>query len=296
MFTGLSAFPLTPVTKQGIDERAYRKVVERLVKAGVNSIGALGSTGSYMYLNREERAQVARLTIQTAGTVPVVIGIGALSTRDVLLLSEDAQKAGAAGVLLAPVSYQKLTEDEVYSLYETVTNNLSVPLVVYDNPGTTNFIFSDYLHGRIAELPNVASIKIPGVPAAPAEAKARVDRLREIIPNHVTIGVSGDAMASTGLNAGCEVWYSVIGGLFPEITLAIVNAARQGNSDTAIQLSSHLQPLWDLFKQHGSLRVVAAAAEIIGLVQSPSLPLPVRAVQGAARSAVSSVIQDLNLA
>ncbi|WP_164588210.1 dihydrodipicolinate synthase family protein, partial [Pseudomonas viridiflava] len=106
-------------------------------------IGALGSTGSYMYLNREERSQVARLTVQSAGTVPVVIGIGALSTRDVLFLTEDAQKAGAAGVLLAPVSYQKLTEDEVYSLYETVTNNLSVPLVVYDNPGTTNFIFSD---------------------------------------------------------------------------------------------------------------------------------------------------------
>ncbi|POD27038.1 dihydrodipicolinate synthase family protein [Pseudomonas syringae] len=296
MFTGLSAFPLTPMTKQGIDERAYRRVVERLVKARVDSIGALGSTGSYMYLNREERAQVARLTVQTAGTVPVVIGIGALSTRDVLLLSEDAQKAGAAGVLLAPVSYQKLTEDEVYSLYETVTNNLSVPLVVYDNPGTTNFIFSDHLHGRIAELPNVASIKIPGVPAAQAEAKARVDRLRAVIPNHVTIGVSGDAMAATGLNAGCEVWYSVIGGLFPEITLAILNAARLGNADTAIQLSSHLQPLWDLFKQHGSLRVVAAAAEIIGLVQSPSLPLPVIAVQGAARSAVSSVLEELNLA
>ena len=192
MFTGLSAFPLTPVTNDGIDEAAFVRLVKRLSTARVDSIGALGSTGNYAYLTRIDRERVAKLAIDNADGVPVMIGIGSVATRDVLLLAEDAQRAGAAAVLLAPVSYQRLSDDEVFGLYEAVTQNLSVPLCVYDNPGTTHFEFSDELHGRIAQLPQVRSIKIPGVPDDPAAAKARVERLRGKIPESVTIGVSGD--------------------------------------------------------------------------------------------------------
>lgn len=167
MFTGLSAFPLTPMNEQGLDEAAFVRLIERLVAARVDAIGVLGSTGNYAYLTRAERARVARLAVEHAGEVPVMAGIGALRTCEVLALADDAQAAGARGVLLAPVSYQKLMDDEVFGLYETVTQALSLPLCVYDNPGTTRFAFSDALHGEIARLPNVASIKIPGVPARP---------------------------------------------------------------------------------------------------------------------------------
>jgi len=136
MFSGLSAFPLTPMNEQGIDDAAFVPLVQRLADAGVDSIGALGSTGSYAYLTREERSRVARLAVANAGGVPVIVGIGALRTREVLALAEDAQQAGASAVLLAPVSYQKLSSDEVYGLYKAVAHELSVPLCVYDNPGT----------------------------------------------------------------------------------------------------------------------------------------------------------------
>ncbi len=96
---------------------------------------------------------MAKLSVENAAEVPVVVGIGALRTRDVLANAEHAQQAGASGLLLAPVSYQKLTDDDVYNLFSTVSRAISVPLCVYDNPGTTHFTFSDELHGRIAELP-----------------------------------------------------------------------------------------------------------------------------------------------
>ncbi|OJZ06118.1 MAG: dihydrodipicolinate synthase family protein [Thiobacillus sp. 63-78] len=297
MFSGLSAFPLTPISGDGIDEAAFASLVRRLTTAGVDSICALGSTGSYAYLTIAERARVARLAVEHAGGTPVIVGIGAVRTRDVLALADDAQKAGASGVLLAPVSYQKLTGDEVFGLYEAVTRQLSVPLCVYDNPGTTHFEFTDELHGRIAQLPNVCSIKIPGVPADPAAAKARVDHLRGMIPSHVTIGVSGDACAAIGLNAGCEAWYSVIGGLFPQVAVAITRAAQAGHAEEAMRLSDRLKPLWALFgKYGGSLRVVAAAAELRGLVPSPSLPLPLMAVDGAERQQLAVMLDELGLA
>lgn len=296
MFTGLSAFPLSPMNRGVIDEMAFIRLIERLVDAGVDSIGALGSTGNYAYLSREERATIAQLAVKHSGDVPVIIGISALSTREVLVLAEEAQEVGASAVLLAPMSYQKLSENEVFGLYETVTRQLSVPLCVYDNPGTTHFEFSDELHGRIAQLPNVGSIKIPGVPAEPDAARVRVERLRTLIPSHVTIGVSGDPLAATGLNAGCEAWYSVIGGLFPQTALAITRASQAGNTQEALRLSESLNPLWALFSQHGgSLRVVATAAELKGLATSPCLPLPLKGLEREGRQALAKQLDELQL-
>lgn len=296
LFTGLSAFPLTPTTDRGIDEQAFAGLVERSANARVDSITALGSTGSYAYLDRTERARAGRLAVEHAGHTPVFLGIGALRTREVLALAEDAQNAGASGVLLAPVSYQPLTEDEVFGLYEDVTAELSVPLVVYDNPGTTGFTFTDELHARVAGLSNVASIKIPGVPADTDEAEARVSRLRALLPSSVTIGVSGDPLAATGLNAGCDAWYSVLAGTLPEPASAITRAARAGDASSAAAESERLRPLWELFAKHGSLRVVSAIAELLGLVDHPNLPRPLRGLAEDDRAAVAQVVRRLGLA
>ncbi|WP_299313709.1 dihydrodipicolinate synthase family protein, partial [uncultured Halomonas sp.] len=105
MLTGLSAFPLTPMNEAALNESAFVRLVERLVAAGVDSMGVLGSTGNYAYLTRAERAKITQLAVRHAGDVPVIIGISALRTRNVLALAEDAQTLGASAVLLAPMSY-----------------------------------------------------------------------------------------------------------------------------------------------------------------------------------------------
>lgn len=103
----------------------------------------------------------------------------------------------------------------MFGLYERVTAAPSVPLVIYDNPGTARFTFTDELYSRVAELPNVTLIKIPGVPADADEAAELVTRLRTLLPPGVMIGVSGDPLAAVGLAAGCDVWYSVVGASCP---------------------------------------------------------------------------------
>ena len=297
MLTGLSAFPLTPFAADGtVDEQTFTSLVERLVTAGVDSIAPLGSTGSYAYLRREERARLARIAVEHAAGIPVMVSIGATRTRDVLALAEDAQKAGVSAVLLAPVSYQGLTADDVYGLYEDVTRELSVPLTVYDNPDTTHVTFTEQLYQAVAALPNVASIKIPGVPADPARALAHVDRLRALLPAHVTLGVSGDAYGAAGLIAGCAAWYSVVGGTLPRTALAITRAVQTGDTAAAAAESARLQPLWELSARHGgSLRVIAAVAEHLGVVTAPSLPRPIRGLSGAGRAEVIDVVERLGL-
>lgn len=296
MFKGLSAFPLTPFTDGSPDEKGFLKILKRLTDARVDSLGVLGSTGSYAYMTREQRGRIARLAVDNAGNIPVMVCVGAVSTDEVLRLADDAQAAGAGALLLPPVSYQALNDAEVYRLFETVARHVSVPLCVYDNPGTTHFTFADELHGKIAALPGVRSIKIPGVPVDAEAASARVRNLRNRLPADVTIGISGDSSAGTGLRAGCEVWYSVCGGLFPVVAKKITEAAAAGNHAEVRERSERLNPLWALFRQHGgSFRVISAAAGILGLADDNCLPRPLLPLRPDQITEVKRVISSLEL-
>ena len=296
MFTGLSAFPLTPLANDAVDEPSFIRIIERLVASGTDSITALGSTGSYAYLTGAERAQVAHLAVEHAGGTPVFIGVSALRTSQVMTNVKEAERAGAAAVLLAPMTYQALTAVDVLELYRAVSGSTDLPIIVYDNPATTHFTFTRELYGRIAQLPGIASIKIPGVPTDPVKAKEHLQAIRAVVPNHVTIGVSGDAFAATGLNAGCDAWYSVVGGTLPRLALGITRPAQEGHADEATAESERLAPLWSLFTEFGgSLRVIAAIAEHLNLAQNKSLPMPIQGLNESQRARVSEVVNALGL-
>lgn len=294
MFGGLSAFPLTPPRDGGIDYESYERVVASAALAGVDSIGALGSTGSYAYFNRQDRAAVARAAVTAAGDVPVIVGVGAFSTAAVLENVEDAANAGAAGVLLAAVSYQPLSDAEVHGLFEDVTSRFpEVPVVLYDNPDTTGFTFSDELRARVAHLPGVVSIKLDSIPEGHDAAAAYVENLRGMIPDGVSIGISGDAAAASGLLAGCDVWYSVLGGTFPSICRQLSNAARNGDDVAAQDVSTLLAPIWALFARHGSFRTTGAIATLSGLLPADAVYAPVRPLTGGARREVESALRTI---
>jgi 4-hydroxy-tetrahydrodipicolinate synthase len=194
------------------------------------------------------------------------------------------------------MTYQPLTDDDVYELFRAVSESSPLPVIVYDNPGTTHFTFNTELYGRIAALPRVASIKIPALPADPEQARARIRDLRAALPAEVSIGVSGDAAAAAGLAAGCDAWYSVIGGTLPAVALRITRAALQERPADALAESERLAPLWQLFAElGGSIRVVAAIAEHLGLAPQASLPLPILGLNGRQRARVAAVVEELGL-
>ncbi len=311
MFTGLSAFPITPFKQEAIDYKTFKGLVENLASANVDSICAIGSTGLYPYLTREQKYDVAKLAVDHANGIPVMAGVGALRTYDVLKNVEAVQQAGVNAVLLAPVSYQVLNEEEVYGLYEAVSHEVSVPICVYENPRVTNFTFSDDLYRRIGKLPNIGAIKIPGTPFAkssmdnssskdipPSEASSsegarRLASLREIMPAHIAIGVSGDSFGAAGMSEGCDLWLSVIGGIFPRTVMRIIEAAQSGDAQAQ---SQELNEIWCMFARNGGgLRVVAAAAEILGYCETPSLPAPFLPIDKKEYSELERIIAQLSL-
>lgn len=139
---GLSAFPITPCFPDGrVDTDALQGVLDRLASAGVDSIGLLGSTGSYAYLTRSERRRAVEAAVAcVAGRVKLLVGVGALRTDEAVAMAQDAKAAGADAGLLAPVSYAPLTDEEVFGLFGAVAK-AGLPLYIYNNPAATRFSF-----------------------------------------------------------------------------------------------------------------------------------------------------------
>ncbi|WP_068298748.1 dihydrodipicolinate synthase family protein [Pararhodobacter sp. CCB-MM2] len=276
-FHGLSAFPITPMDTEGrVQIDALQGLVARLAAAGVDSIGLLGSTGSYMYLTRSERARALSAALEVAGNVPVIVGVGALRTDEAVALAREAAQLGATAGLLAPVSYTPLTQDEVFDHFATVAREGGLPLVIYDNPGTTHFRFAPALIKRLAELPGIVAVKNPT--DDPSAIAPHLASQRAELPDAFSIGYSGDWNASRALLDGADAWYSVLAGILPAPCLRLTRAAQRGDRGKVAAVEAQLAPLWALFRQHSSYRVVHAMARMQGLIRTdppaPMKPLP----------------------
>lgn len=273
-FHGLSSFPLTPADADGrVDTDGLEGLIERLDAADVDSVGLLGSTGSYVFLSREERRRAVEAAASVLkGRRTLMVGVGALRTSDAVALAKDAEAAGADALLLAPVSYTPLTQEEAYHHFAAVASSTALPLCIYNNPGTTKFNFSDDLLVRLAYMPNIRAVKMP-LPAD-MDYAAELARLRPKLGDDFAIGYSGDWGCADATLAGGDAWYSVIGGLLPVPALQLMRAAQSGDSAETKRIDACFQPLWTLFKEFGSFRVVYAAANMMSLTPlQPPLPI-----------------------
>lgn len=292
LFHGLCAFPLTPADAAGqVEAPELRRLLERLKEARVDSVGLLGSTGAYVYLERAQRRRAVEVAVDClGGAVPLVVGVGALRTDAAEALARDAAAAGADALLLAPVSYTPLTEEEVFQHFRAVAAATELPLCIYNNPATTRFTFSEALLARLAAIETIRAVKMP----LPQERSLpeELARLRRRLPEGFAIGYSGDWGCAEALLAGAQAWYSVIGGLLPRPALELTQAAQAGDLAEARRLDEAFQPLWRLFREFGSLRVVYAAANLLGLSDAQP-PRPLLPLEAQDRARVAAALEAL---
>lgn len=293
-FRGLCAFPITPCDAAGhVDEAGLIRLLDRLIAAEVDSIGLLGSTGTYAYLDRAERRRAVEIAVRrVGGRMPILVGIGALRTDHAVSFGQDAKAAGADAALLAAMSYTPLTEEEVFAHYETVAGAIGMPVCVYDNPATTHVSIGTGLVLRLSRIGNVAAVKLPG--GAEDVVRAQLDLLRAEAAAGLAVGYSGDWHATGAMLAGADGWYSVAAGLFPGPCLAIMQAVAAGDADAARRLDARMAPLWALFQRFGSLRVMFACANRLGLTDAQP-PRPILPLEEAAQREVGRVLEVVGL-
>ncbi|MBF7684145.1 dihydrodipicolinate synthase family protein [Acinetobacter sp. B5B] len=145
---GIIAYPITPFNQDGtaVDYDALTQTLEALIQHQSAAIAPLGSTGESAYLSWDEWVGVAKKSIDIIRKrVPVIIGISELTTAMAIKKAQMAQALGADAIMVIPISYWKLSDQEIYEYYQEIATATSLPIMVYNNPATSGIDMSPEL-------------------------------------------------------------------------------------------------------------------------------------------------------
>ena len=272
-FKGIIAYPITPFTEnEAVDIPLFKQLVERLVASGSHGIAPLGSTGVLPYLSDGEKEAVTEATLQqVAGRVPVLAGVSNLTTERTIYHARFAEQAGADAVMIIPMSYWKLTDDEIFRHYEAVAGKISIPIMAYNNPATGGIDMSPALLKRLLQIPNVTMIK---------ESTGDVQRmhyLRKELGDDVAFYNGSNPLALAAFAAGASGWCTAAPNLIPELNLDLYRAVAGNDYETARDVFYRQLHLLQFIVSKGLPRAIKAGLKLNGIdagyLRSPLKPL-----------------------
>src|SRR5258706_14301480 len=136
MFTGTYTAIVTPFKNGQLDETAIQRLIKLQIKAGVDGIVRVGTTGESPTVNYEEHIQVIALSVKfAAGNIKVIAGTGGNSTTEAVYLTEHAEKVGADGSLQVAPYYNKPTQEGLFQHFREIARRTRLPIVLYSIPG-----------------------------------------------------------------------------------------------------------------------------------------------------------------
>jgi 4-hydroxy-tetrahydrodipicolinate synthase len=229
MFSGLMPAMVTPFDEHGeVDLRATEAVVERFIEAGVSGVSPLGSTGEFSHLLADERKRFLEEVIRiVAGRVPLVVGVGAAGTKEMVELARHAEGVGADAVLVVSPFYWKVGEEALFRHFATVAESIDIPVLIYNLPMLTGIDLSPSLIGRIAaECPNVSGLK-----DTVTEYFHTVGVLREVkrVRPDFSVLSGWEDLILPSLLAGADGSICAFANVAPELFVKLVRSARDGD-------------------------------------------------------------------
>jgi 4-hydroxy-tetrahydrodipicolinate synthase len=237
---GVYVIAVTPFTDTGeIDEQSIDRAVEFYLEAGVSGMTILGMMGEAHKLTSEEsRTVMARYLARVDGRVPVVVGVSAPDTDPLVALAGEAMDAGAAGVMVAPVSSLR-TEEQVFGYFASVLDRLGdTPVVLQDYPFVTGVHISVETLLRIFErYAQVVMLKHEDWPG-----HAKLTRLRNAKGRQVSILVgNGGQYLPQELARGADG--AMTGFAYPEMLVEVCTLFAQGRADEGEDVFDAYLPL-----------------------------------------------------
>ena len=140
-FRGSFTVAVTPFTEDlaNIDFSAWHKFLDWQLSEGVPGIIILGTTGEFLTIKDEERQEFVESTVNhIKNRIPVLVGTANAHTPNAVRYSKEAEELGADGLMISPPYYYTPTHDEIFNYYKEICEQVSIPIMLYNNPFTTN--------------------------------------------------------------------------------------------------------------------------------------------------------------
>jgi dihydrodipicolinate synthase/N-acetylneuraminate lyase len=268
-----------------VDYRAVSQHAQHLVAAGCTGIVALGSLGEAATLERDEKVAIlAALAKALAGKAPLIAGISALSTAEAVALARAAEAAGCEGLMVLPPYVYRGDWRETKAHVGAILHATRLSCMLYNNPVAYD---TDFLPEQIEELASEHA-NLHAVKESSTDAR-RVTAIRALCGERLQILVGVDDCVLEGVAMGAVGWVGGVTNALPEDTVAMFEAARAGDTDTAEALNRWLLPLLRMDTVPKFVQLIKLMQQEAGLgserVRPPRLELA-----GAEREATLAVI------
>lgn len=270
MFTGTYTALVTPFSGREVDQPAFEKLIKAQIKAGVDGIVPVGTTGESPTLDYEEHVDVIRLAVKAAaGKIKVLAGTGANSTNEAIFLTQAADEAGADGSLQVAPYYNKPTPEGLYQHFRAIANSTKLPIVLYSIPGRCGVEIAVETIRRLADdCGNIVGIKEAG------GTPDRVSQIRHALGTAFTILSGDDSLTLPFMAVGAKGVISVASNVVPREVGNMVRAFASGKAEQALKLHTKLYPLFkDLFLETNPIPVKTALAMLGQIEEEFRLPL-----------------------
>lgn len=288
-FRGLGVAVVTPFKNDtSIDFAAMGKIIEHVIKGGVNYIVLLGTTGEASTLSRDEKnALVSFVTESVDRRLPVVLGIGGNSTLEVISSIKKVNFEGIDAVLSVVPYYNKPGQKGLYQHFRQISASSPVPVILYNVPSRTSANLMPETCLELAhDCENIIGIK---------EASGNIEQIMKIIrdkPDNFLVISGNDMDALPVMASGGAGLISVLANAFPADWSEMVSQALKSNFKVAREIHFRYMEMIELLFADGNPAGVKAMMNSMGLCQN-TLRLPLTPVNRSVAARVTKAVEQI---
>lgn len=214
---------------ENFDEQGTRAFIRHLMSFDIGGLYLTGSTGETFLMNSDERKRQVEIVMdEVGGKLPVVVHVGAMSTRASIDLARHAESVGAAGISSVPPFYFKFSEDQIFGYYKDIAEASGLPMIVYNIPLAGMMTVG--MIERLSGIENVKGVKYTGT------ALYEVTQIKDACKEGFQVYGGCDELGSSNVALGVD---GIIGSFYnciPDLYIRIWDAVKRGDTATATAL------------------------------------------------------------
>jgi len=286
-FHGVFPYLVSPVHETGeVNANVLARLCDDLIKAGVQGLTPLGSTGEFAYLTWTQRRRVVEVVIAAAkGRVPVVAGVASTTIADAVSQARELEGLGCSGILAILDTYFPLPDEGVFAYFKAIAEAVSLPVVLYTNPSFQRSDLSLSVIDRLSRIPNIGYIK---------DASSNTGRLLSIInrvEGRLQVFAASSHIPTCVMLIGGIGWMSGPACVASRQSVELYELCRRGDLVTAMERQ---RPLWNLnqaFAKYNLAACIKGGLELqgypVGAPLPPQAPLTPEGVEEVRRALVA---------
>lgn len=295
IFKGSGVALITPFKDNlEVDYESLNNMIKHCLEGETDAIIVCGTTGEAPTLEDEEHLMVINECIKTVNKkVPVIAGTGSNNTAHAIMMSKEAQKLGADGLLVVTPYYNKATQHGLEEHYKAIANSVDIPILMYNVPSRTSVnINPDTAIKIIKDNDNIIGIKEASGNIKQVEELRRLSLEQDVLMDLYS-GNDDDVIRM--LNNGGIGVISVCANITPKRTHDLVYKYLDGDVKEAVKLQNEQTELSNvLFSEVNPIPIKEACYQM-GLITESNVRLPLTKMEEGNKKELVKVLKKQKL-